>query len=137
MTITLVRGTCPSSFIRSVTSRRHRNLSIYQNKSEYAIFFFLKRQNIINQQARARSTNKLRWRKKYEEGEIGCLANSGSNKNRFKKPLLKHKYNTKRVKTQAYTSERPHAHQERKTNQKASAHQDLPHHEWRTSNSPP
>jgi len=48
------------------------------------MFFFFKWQNIINQQARARRTNKLGWTKKYKEGEIGCHINIGSKKNPLK-----------------------------------------------------
>jgi len=51
-------------------------------------FFFFNRQNIINQQARARCTNKLGWKKKQIQGEIGCHNNTGSTK-----PLKNHPQN--------------------------------------------
>jgi hypothetical protein len=50
----------------------------------------LKWQNIINQQARARSTNKLGWKKnKTLQGEIGCRNDMARTKTPLKKPPRK------------------------------------------------
>jgi hypothetical protein len=61
------------------------------------ICFFLKRQNIINRRARARSTNKLGWKKNTNKGKSVANQSPGSNKNPLKTTLTE----TVRIQTKA------------------------------------
>jgi hypothetical protein len=63
---------------------------------KHFFFFFLKRQNIINRQARARRTNKLGWEKNTKKGKSVALQTPARTKTPLK-TTQKQKDNTPRI----------------------------------------